>query len=358
MVTPSNVTENASPFEPSGAAPRHAGPLDRLLRWIEQFPIPNLVLCLGLFAACTLLFQGMLALSTRRPFWPPDLNSALSGYVLAYSLGLTLHVQRSVERALAAFAPALDLNKEEYARLLADLLHIPTAPALLCGLLVVLATLIGNYALGSEALQALLAVAPILISSSLAVGLTYGAVGILMYNLIRKLWLIGRIYTLARKLDLNNHRSLYAFSGPTAQIVAGWIVLSYPNVLLVPGVWRNPAWMTITGLTLFVILMGCCYALLHIHQRIEAEKQQLLSDVQTRLHATFARLHAQMDQGALQELGPLKLLMDSLIVERSILIKISTWPWQSETLAGFSSVVLLPLAIWLAQTWIKKLVGL
>ena len=66
--------------------PRHAGPLDRLLRWIEQFPIPNLVLCLGLFAACTLLFQGMLAFSTRRPSGR-QIQLVLSGYVLAYSLG-------------------------------------------------------------------------------------------------------------------------------------------------------------------------------------------------------------------------------------------------------------------------------
>lgn len=36
---------------------------------------------------------------------------------------------------------------------------------------------------------------------------------------------------------------------------------------------------------------------------------------------------------------------------------LSTWPWPAGTLAGFTPVILLPLLIWLAQAWIKKLPG-
>jgi hypothetical protein len=358
MSVASNATATQPPLEPLKAEPGQDGMLNRLLRWVDRLPIPYPVFCLGVWVGCTVLFQGMLAFSTHQPPWPLNLNSTLNAFVLAYCLGLTLHVQRSVRQSLAAFAPVLDLDQEGYARLRAELVSIPTRPALLCGLLVVLTALVGNYLLGSNTIRAALSVAPIMISSAAVVSLTYGVVGILMYNLIRKLWLIGRIYPLAGRLDLNNHRSLYAFSGLTARIWAGWIVLSYPSVLLMPDVWRNPAWMTVTGLTLFVISAGSCYALLHIHRRIGAEKQRMLFDVQTRLQDTFTRLHEHMDRGSLQDLGPLKVLMDSLVLERGVLEKVSTWPWQSETLAGFSSVVLLPLAIWLVQTWIKKLAGL
>ena len=144
------------------------------------------------------------------------------------------------------------------------------------------------------------------------VSLTYGLVGILMYDLIRKLWLISRIYTLGGKFDLSeNRRTLYAFSGLTARILAGWLILSYPSALLATGNWRSPAWLTVTGLTLAAILIAF---------------------VQT--------------------------LLDSLVVERDVLAKISIWPWQSDTLAGFASVVLAPIGLWLIQTLFKQLLGM
>ncbi len=334
-----------------------SGVIDRLLEWIEQLPIPDFVFSLIVFVIGAMLLPLGLALSTPAFSWSIDLDSILSSYVMAYSLGLMLYVRRFARRSLAAFAPVLDLDAAAYQRLQANLIRTPTVPALLTGVSVVATSLLANYLLVSEGIRLALFTPVGLISMLVLVCLTYGVVGILIYDLIRKLWLISRIYTLGGKFDLFNRRTLYAFSGLTARILAGWLILSYPNALLTAGNWRSPAWLTVTGLTLAVILVAFAYTLLHIHQRMRAEKERLLLDVQSRLHLSFTRLHERMDRDTLQDVAQLKVLMDSLVVERDILTKISTWPWQGETLAGFSSVVLLPIGLWLIQTLIKQLLS-
>jgi hypothetical protein len=334
-----------------------AGIIDRLLDGIEQLPIPYLVFCLIVFVIGVVLLPLAMVLRTPALSWSIDLDSILSSYVMAYSLGLMLYVRRSARQSLAAFAPVLDLDDAAYQRLQTNLIRTPTVPALLTGVSVVATSLLANYLLVSEGIRLALSTPVGLITMLVLVCLTYGVVGILIYDLIRKLWLISRIYTLGGKFDLFNRRTLYAFSGLTARILAGWLILSYPNALLAAGNWRSPAWLTVTGLTLAVILIAFAYTLLHIHQRIRAEKERLLLEVRSRLHQSFTRLHERMDRDTLQDVAQLKVLMDSLVVERDVLTKISTWPWQGETLASFSSVVLLPIGLWLIQTVIKQLLG-
>jgi len=343
-------------FLSPAAAPR-CDWLNSLLRWMDRLPVPYLLFCLGVGLAAVILFQALLALSTGGPFWPLNLDTILNGYVIAYSLALMQYVRHGSRQALAAFAPALHLEPERFRWLEAELTATPTLPALACALLTMIAALTGNYLLGSGQV-ALFAQAPgAVILAAIVPSLTFGVVGILMYDLARKLWLIGRIYSYADRLDLFNHRSLYAFSGLTARILAGWLLLSYPNALLSPAAWRSPAWLIVTGLGLLVIIIAFCYTLLHMHAAMEAEKERLQSGVLNRLQGIFTQMHEAVDGQADHDLGRLKQVMDALQVERSVIAGLSTWPWQAGTLAGFTSVILLPLLIWLAQTWIKKLLG-
>jgi len=334
-----------------------SGVIDRLMEWIEHLPIPYLVVCLIVFVIGVVLFRLIRVLTSQAPFWPIDLDSFLDSYVIAYGLGLMLFVRRSARQSLAAFAPVLDLDAAAYQRLQVNLIGTPAAPALLTSVCVIATSVLVNFVLGGEAMQAILLTAAVMLPLMIVISLTYGMVGILMYDLIRKLWLISRIYTLGGKFDLFNRRTLYAFSGLTARILAGWLILSWPSALLTTGNWRSPAWLTVTGLTLAAILIAFGHTLLDMHQRMRAEKERLQLDVQSRLHQAFARLHERMDQDTLQDMAQLKALMDGLVVERDVLAKLSTWPWQGETLAGFSSVVLLPVGLWLIQTLLKQLLG-
>lgn len=331
--------------------------IDVWMAWIEHLPVPYLVVCLILFVIGVVLFQLIMVAPIGAPFWPIALDSFLNSYLIAYGLSLMLFVRRSARQSLAVFAPVLNLDETGFQQLQANLLRTPTGPTLLASVSVIAISLLANFALGDEQIGTVLLTSPIILPLIIVISLTYGMVGILMYDLIRKLWLISRIYMLGGKFDLFNRRTLYAFSGLTARILAGWLILSYPSALLASGNWRSPAWLTITGLALAVILIAFVYTLLHMHRRMQAEKERLLLDVQSRLHQVFAQLHERMDRGALTDLSQLKVLMDSLIVERDTLTKISTWPWETGTLASFFSVVLVPVGVWFFQTWVKKLLG-
>ncbi len=334
-----------------------SGVIDRLLDWIEQLPFPYLVFCLIVFVIGVVVFRLIGVLTAQASFWPIDLDSILNSYLMAYGLGLLLFVRRSARQSLAVFAPVLDLDDAGFQRLQTNLIGTPTVPALLTSVFVIATSVLVNFVLGGEAMQAILSTSAMMLPLMMVISLTYGMVGILMYDLIRKLWLISRIYTLGGKFDLFNRRTLYAFSGLTARILAGWLILSYPSALLATGNWRSSAWLTVTGLTLAAILSAFGYTLLHMHQRMRAEKDRLQLDVQSRLHQAFARLHAHMDHDTLQDVVQLKALLDSLVMERDVLKAISIWPWQSDAVAGFASVVLAPAGLWLLETLVKKLLG-
>ncbi len=356
MTISSDPAEVQSTIESLETERHPPGVANWLLQLIEQLPVPYPVFCLGVFIAGTALQQLILVLNFKTPFLPLDIDSLLNGYVMAYCLALILYVKRSARQSLLAFAPVLDLDKARYQHLHSALINLPTGPAFLCGLFLVLASVLVNYVFAGEEIRAKLVTPAVMGTAVGSACLTYSLVGILVYDLIRKLWLISRIYSYARKLDLFNHRSLYAFSGLTARILAGWILLSYPNVLLA-DLWRSPAWLSITGLMLFLVVAAFAYTLLHIHSRIKMEKDSMLFAVQNRLQSIFTQLHERMDSGALHDVNQLKALIDSLLVERDTITKISTWPWESGTLTSFFSVVLLPIGIWLFQTWVKKLLG-
>lgn len=354
MTASSDPTGVQSAIESLETERPRSGAIDRLLQWIERLPIPYPVFCLGVLVVGTVLQQLILALNFKISFWPIDIDSLLNGYVMAYCLALTLFVKQSARQSLNSFAPALELDEARYQHLQAALTSLPTGPALLTGLVVAAASVILNLVFAGEELLADLLRPPVMGTAVGSALLTYGMVGILMYDLVRKLWLIGRIYAYARNLDLFNHRSLYAFSGLTARILAGWILLSYPNVIFT-GLWRSPAWLSVTGLMLVVMIGAFTYTLLHIHERIRKEKEGMLFAILNRQQSVFVQVHERMDSGVLQELPQLKALIDSLSVERDTLTRISTWPWNTETVTSFFSAVLLPAGIWLFKTWGAKL---
>ena len=90
-----------------------------------------------------------------------------------------------------------------------------------------------------------------------------------------------------------------------------------------------------------VAIVTFVWPLLGIHGRLKQEKQRLLRESSQRLEATIAELHGRVDAGELHSLAELHVTMVSLEIERSMLTRIPTWPWQPETLRGLISALLL-----------------
>jgi hypothetical protein len=61
--------------------------------------------------------------------------------------------------------------------------------------------------------------------------------------------------------------------------------------------------------------------------------------------------------GSFERLNELDKALSGLLRMRDVINKLSTWPWQPETLWGMVGAILLPIALWLIQRLLGILLG-
>ncbi len=71
-----------------------------------------------------------------------------------------------------------------------------------------------------------------------------------------------------------------------------------------------------------------------------------LTEAQQQFKATLAELHRRRENGEFEGMGGINEALDGLLKEQSVLSKISTWPWQSDTFRAVASAILLPIIVW------------
>ena len=109
----------------------------------------------------------------------------------------------------------------------------------------------------------------------------------------------------------------------------------------------------------FVVLAVACFVLplSGMQRRIAGEKARRLSAVSHRLDAALADLARRNDERDLSDADAVHANLTSLIAERELIAHTSTWPWSTGTLRGFSTAVLLPVALWLVFRVLEQVLG-
>ncbi len=119
-----------------------------------------------------------------------------------------------------------------------------------------------------------------------------------------------------------------------------WIWASY----LLPGI--------LIAVAVFVL------PLREMHTRLAAEQQRLQFAAEERLKAILEELAKDVDAVDLARADALNKTLGSLLQQRDVLAKLPTWPWSTGTLRGFVTLILLPIALFLAQRILVAIVGL
>ncbi len=109
--------------------------------------------------------------------------------------------------------------------------------------------------------------------------------------------------------------------------------------------------MTLVAATAFVL------PLLGLHRRMVEAKKPLEAAVSQRMEAAITELHRRVDAGDLEGMTELHRTMASLEIERDVLARIPTWPWQPGTLRGVASAVTLPVLVWLIEQILAYYLG-
>jgi hypothetical protein len=190
---------------------------------------------------------------------------------------------------------------------------------------------------------------------------TFGSIAqaILVLFVLNQMIQIVRVHRMATAITLFDSRTHGAFARLTLR---GSIGLALPVYVftfheLVAG---NPTG-AITGpeIVLVIALVGGAAGvffipLAGIHRRLVRQKADLVATINLR----FAEL-AESVRGATAptDVGEKKAMMEALLIERDVVRKLSTWPWEAETLRGFLSSIGLPILLWFVTTLLGRLLG-
>jgi hypothetical protein len=331
--------------------------VDRLGDWVDRRPGPAWVYYLLIGLVISLAETVVQWVAGTYPVGTfVTLHVVLPGLAPLF-LGLMHYVDRVADRSLAAYRPALRDPLRKYRELHYRLTTMPARHAAWAGLAGIavnsLLLFVPSLRVTMESVQ--IASTPVSFGlNAIVFLLSYGVAGIFAYHTLRQLSLVSRIYTEDTRVDLLNLGPLYALSRITAATATG-LILSYLTVLSIPA---TQLLKLLVGAVLAAIALATFVTpLLGVHRVLEEEKSRLLGEVGDRLRPILANLHKDVDSGKLSRIDDLSKAFASLEMERNLLEKVPTWPWEPQTVRGLIAALLLPVAVWLIQLVLQRVIG-
>jgi hypothetical protein len=360
-----SAASEPAPFVP----PYSLSWFDRLEAWVDRLPGPfwlaYLFLWIGLYAIETILHwqAGAAPIGT----WNP-LHGILTA-VVPGCLCLLHALDHLAERSFDSFRPVLRANDAEAQNLRYQLTVLPqrTFAVVALAFIVFGAVVFLSPAAGADAplvavrsvfgdLQLSPSPAPAAFTVLLMI-ITWASVGLLVYHTVRQLRWVSRLYTGWTHVDLLKPGPLYSLSRISAGTALSLIVLIYLILAADRRYFSDPRNLVGAGVFALLAMLAFVLPLLGVHRALVAEKERLLDESADRMKASLAELHHRVDRKNLRDMDALNKAIASLEIERNLLNRIPTWPWQPESLRTVIVALLLPIVIWLVQQVLQPLLA-
>jgi hypothetical protein len=193
---------------------------------------------------------------------------------------------------------------------------------------------------------------------------------LLVYQVVRQLHIVSGLNEEATSIDLFQPDAVHAMSRLTARSAIGIVLLAL--LMSLPVGVSEQTWMVtlavFTAPMLLLALAAFIVPLRGLHRRLEKEKVRLLSAITARMRAASDGLHALVDREAANDddidasraaqirIDALNKALSSLLQEREVVARLSTWPWDATTFRAVISAVMLPVALFLLTRLLERLV--
>lgn len=328
-------------------------PIHRLYAWLDGLPVP-----MWLFYPLLLLLIGLL---TNLAYWNSgflpsgsiDLRLLFSGVWFVESLALGHYVVNASGPTLDGYREFLNVDEKEYATLKYEFTKIPSLPASVMFLLGLPFGIYAGISFG-QGESSLINQLPALNAAQWGVSLGLGM--ILSFFTVRQMRLISRFFSMTRRIQLWNLSPIYAFSRYTAVIgIFIFMITAVNNLLIAPETFENSFAASQTYVFVAFALAIFYVPMRGINQRIIAEKEHLLRDVNMRLERMYQRIHvAEENQDYTDALG-MRNLLAALTTEKESIENVPTWPWRPGTFATLLSALLLPVFLSLVNLVLDRL---
>jgi hypothetical protein len=327
---------------------------------IEALPGPTWVAFLVLIAVFAALTIPQAWVAGLVAFPDIDLQQIFWGVIIPFSLVLFHYLDGVAREALRAFRPALDASDAEIDRLRYELTVVPARPAL--ALLIVTALITPLYYIADPVASDVVGLSPIGMALRYVAEVLFGSLlFVLVYHSLRQIRSVVRLHRRAERIDLFHPMPLYAFARLTARTGLIILFIFVVPTFAAPAVFEaGAAWIWASYLIPGILIAVAVFVLplREMHTRLVAEKLRLQFAAEERLKAVLAELAHDVDAVDLTRADGLNKTLGSLLQQRDVLAKLPTWPWSVGTLRGFVTLILLPIALFLAQRILAAIVGL
>jgi hypothetical protein len=319
------------------------------MEFVQRQPLPYWLTYLLLF----ILESVVLHILSWLDGWLPAFQ--FNALVLAFPiwlwgpLAIVAYLDSLSLRALSEFEPLLDIPIQRKRRLEYEFTTMPGRNVVLSAVawsgvylffwFVGFAPGVADYGAG-----------PIAMGVWFVAGFVSFSIGsVIYYHSVRQLRLVSRTVGMVSQFNLFRLDPVYSFSVLTSRTGICWVALITLTLLSAPlEVGRGPELALL--ITQIALAMGAFLLPLRVvNRRLVSQKRRLLAELDQRTESTLARLHRQIDENALQEIPRLNDALKGLTTEREILARIPTWPWRPGLFAGFLSVVVFPIVLFLIQ---------
>ena len=352
------TVEHTDKIDPIGTTrPYRPGWLDYLTDWVDGLPVPAWLFYLAVWVVITAAVNAVKWSDGSYPLGTFDLKYLILPAICTYVVPLVHYIDKAAASALDSFRPALAISDEEFGLLRYRLTTMPWLSTLLVS--------VAASVTGPLAVRIITGLDPAitfrvsnttygaLVDLGLA-GLTGWCVAAVLYHTFRQLALMSDILTHYIQIDLYETQSLYMFSNVTARTAIGLLIPTYAWVLVALGGWTS--WVGLIATVIYTTIGISLFVgpLLGVHRLLEKEKHRLQIEAARRMKNASADLHHRLDVHNLGGVTDLKDAMEGLVIEKTDLDKISTWPWQADTARWLLTALLLPAILWVIQNLISK----
>ncbi len=330
------------------------GRIDRLFALPLTLPGVPAIWWVTLFVLMSVVPASILWATGTQAVGEIDARLWVAALLAAAGVALRNVLDGIARRAFRDFLPAL-VGTPAPARFEADFVSIPDRTAIAAIAAAEVVITIGYFSDPTSAAQiaagSFLEQAVILGTNWLSIAVS----GVMLLSILRQLAAVSRLHRLA-DVDLFDPGPAHAFARLTSAASIG-ILLAAAAVVADPTAASDSILFGVQVAGLLVVAAAAfALPLRGMNGRLVAEKAALLRAVNGRIKVTTARVHAAVDADDRSPGSGLHDQLSSLIAERDLIAKLSTWPWSPATIRGLGSAFLVPILVWAITRILERFV--
>lgn len=350
----------ARSYAGEGSVPYPRSWLDRLFDRITALPGPTWLAYALLVIPSVLISNSALWLSGLSPWGQLDPAQVYWGTTTVLLFAAAHHLRNAAAAAFDRFRPALGNGVADPERTRYEFTVMPGWPILLITIALLVSTpvyyLADPVAFAVEGLQG-----AGLVVRTITEGLTSVVFIAIAFQSIRQLRTITRLHAAADQVDPFRPLPLYAFARLTAQVGIVLVLFIAGGAFVNPAALESSAaaavwapWLIGTPIVAAFVFV---VPLFGMHGRLVAEKDRLETAADGRVRDLIGELNEAIDGRETDRVEALDRTLAALRHEREVLARLPTWPWDTGTIRGFGSALLLPIALFLAQRALSAALG-